>query len=70
MLEPQLGEAHPTVMTITARLGTVIWRQGRFEEAERLLSRSHDMLLDTHGPDDPRVRTAKTRLDALTEATE
>jgi serine/threonine-protein kinase len=61
-----LGADHWHTAATKALLGQCLAAVGRRAEAEVLLADSYGALLDAHGPDDPRVRTAKARLDALT----
>jgi serine/threonine-protein kinase len=65
-----LGPDHWHVAATKGLLGQCLAAAGRAAEAEPLLAESYDGLLDTHGPEDPRVRTAKARLDALTRSRE
>jgi len=65
-----LGVDHWHVAVTKGLLGQCLTAVGRYAEAEPLLTESYETLRTTHGPDDPRVRAAKARLDALTGATE
>jgi Flp pilus assembly protein TadD len=65
-----LGADHWHVAATTNLLGQCLAAAGREDEAEPLLSNSYEILLSTHGPNDPRVRTAKAHLDALSRPME
>jgi len=60
-----LGTGHWRVAVARSTLGLCLTEMGRYADAEPLLTESYKTLRTTHGPDDPRVRTAKARLDTL-----
>ena len=65
-----LGADHWRVAVAQSTLGLCLTNMGRHADAEPLLTESYETLRTTHGPNDPRVRTAKARLDALPGARE
>ena len=68
MLRRQLGNEHPSVMTALARVGTYVWKQGRYAEAERLLLEGHQLCESLRGSDDPCIELARSSLFDLYEA--
>ena len=60
-----LGPEHWHVAATQVLLGQCLTATGRHPEARTLLSDGHGTLLRTHGPDDPRVQSARAHLEAL-----
>ncbi|MCG8454950.1 MAG: tetratricopeptide repeat protein [Holophagales bacterium] len=55
-------EGHWRLATVESALGEALSCQGRFEEAEPLLRRSHQTLVEQRGPSDSTTRAAAKRL--------
>ncbi|MFO8233093.1 MAG: serine/threonine-protein kinase [Longimonas sp.] len=62
-----LGPEHWHVAATKVLLGRCLNAVGRHLEAKLLLSEGYGALLRTHGPDDPRVQTARAHLEALND---
>jgi serine/threonine-protein kinase len=60
-----LGPAHWHVAATQVLLGRCLAATGRHPAAKPLLSTGYETLLRTHGPDDPRVQSARSHLEAL-----
>lgn len=59
---------HRLILELESDMGAALTGQGRYAEAQSLLSRAHELFLRERGADDPRTRKAKSRLEALAEA--
>jgi len=62
-----LPREHFWVAIAKGALGEYLTTQGRFDEAQPLLTESHAILKSRLGPDDPRTKEASRRLTALSD---